>query len=59
VKSLNSEVVKALKQPDAIEFLERQGLEHPGGTPEEVASMIRTEAIKWAKVIRTIGIRPQ
>ncbi|MEA3156726.1 MAG: hypothetical protein QOK44_4315, partial [Betaproteobacteria bacterium] len=59
LKSLNAEVEKGLKQPDALEFLEKQGLEHPGGTPEEVASMIRTENAKWTKVIRTMGIRAQ
>lgn len=59
VKSLNAEVEKALRQPDALEVLEKQGLEHAAGTPEEVASMIRTEVAKWTKVIKTIGIRPQ
>jgi tripartite-type tricarboxylate transporter receptor subunit TctC len=59
VKSLNAEVEKALKQTDALDVLERQGLEHAAGTPEEVASMIRTEVAKWTKVIRTMGIKPQ
>ncbi len=59
VKSLNAEVVKALRQTDAMEILEKQGLEHPASTPEEVASMIRAEAAKWTKVIKTIGIKPQ
>jgi tripartite-type tricarboxylate transporter receptor subunit TctC len=59
VKNLNGEVEKAFKQPDAIDFLEKQGLEHPGGAPEEVGSMIRAEATKWSKVIRTMGIKAQ
>ena len=59
VKSLNAEVGKALKQPDALEVLEKQGLEHSSGTPDEVASMIRAEFAKWTKVIRTMGIKPQ
>ena len=59
VKSLNAEVEKALKQPEALEALEKQGLEHSAATAEEVASMIRTEAAKWSKLIRTMGIRPQ
>jgi tripartite-type tricarboxylate transporter receptor subunit TctC len=57
VSSLNAEAEKALKQPDALEFLEKQGLEHPGGTPDEVAATIRTEAAKWTKVIKTMGIK--
>jgi tripartite-type tricarboxylate transporter receptor subunit TctC len=59
VKSLNAEVGKALRQTDALEVLEKQGLEQSAGTPEEVASMIRTEVAKWTKVIKTMGIRPQ
>ena len=59
VKSLNAEVSKGLKQPDASELLEKQGLEYSPGTPEDVASMIRTEAAKWTKVIKTMGIKAQ
>ena len=59
VRSINAEVVKGLRQADALEVLERQGLEHSPGTPDEVASMIRAEAAKWTKVIRTMGIKAQ
>jgi tripartite-type tricarboxylate transporter receptor subunit TctC len=59
VKSLNAEIGKGLRQPDASELLERQGLELSPGTPEEVASMIRSELAKWTKVIKTMGIKPQ
>ncbi|HET7160548.1 MAG TPA: tripartite tricarboxylate transporter substrate-binding protein, partial [Burkholderiales bacterium] len=58
VKSLNAEIVKALRQTDAVEILEKQGLEHPASTPEEVAAMIRAEAAKWTTVVKTIGIKP-
>jgi tripartite-type tricarboxylate transporter receptor subunit TctC len=59
VKSLNAEVGKGLRQTDALELLKKQGLEHSAGTPEAVASMVRTEVAKWTKVIKTMGIRPQ
>jgi tripartite-type tricarboxylate transporter receptor subunit TctC len=59
VKTLNAELGKGLKQPDASELLEKQGLEYAPGTPEEVASMIRSEAAKWTKLIRTMGIKAQ
>ena len=59
VKSLNAEVEKGLRQPDALEVFEKQGLEHSGGTPEEVASLIRTEVAKWTKVIKRMGIKAQ
>jgi len=57
VKSLNAEVGKGISQPDVSATLERQGVEPSPGTPDEVASMIRTEAAKWTKVIRAIGIQ--
>ena len=59
LKSLNGEIAKGLRQPDASELLEKQGLEPSPATSEEVASMIRTEVAKWTKVIRTMGIKPQ
>jgi tripartite-type tricarboxylate transporter receptor subunit TctC len=59
VKTLNAEVGKGLRQPDAAELLEKQGLEYSPGTPEEVASMIRKEAAKWTKLIKTMGIKAQ
>jgi len=59
VKSLNAELVKGLKMPDALAVLEKQGLEYSAGTPEEVASMIRAEVAKWTKVVKAAGIKPQ
>jgi tripartite-type tricarboxylate transporter receptor subunit TctC len=59
VKSLNAEIAKGLRQPDASELLEKQGLELSPGTPEEVASMVRSEVAKWTKVIKAMGIKPQ
>jgi tripartite-type tricarboxylate transporter receptor subunit TctC len=59
VKNLNAEIAKGLRQPDASELLEKQGLETSAATPEDVASMIRAESAKWTKVIRAIGIKPQ
>jgi tripartite-type tricarboxylate transporter receptor subunit TctC len=59
VKSLNAEINKGLRQPDAMELLAKQGLELSSGTPEEAAAMIRGEVAKWTKVIKAMGIKPQ
>lgn len=59
VKRLNAEVGKGISRPDVSAALEKQGVEPSPGTPDEVASMIRTEAAKWTKVIRAIGIQSQ
>lgn len=58
VKTVNAEVGKGLRQGDALEVLEKQGLEQAAGPQEEAASLIRTEAAKWAKVIKATGIKP-
>lgn len=59
VASVNAEVGKGLRQPDAADALEKQGLELFAGSPEEVGAAIRAEAAKWTKLIRTIGIKAQ
>ena len=58
VKTINAEIGKGLKQRDALEVLQKQGLEHSPASPEEVASLIRAEVTKWAKVIKATGIKP-
>ena len=58
VKTINAEVGKGLRQPDALNVLEKQGLEQAAGTPEELASQVKTEVAKWTKVIKATGIKP-
>ncbi len=52
VKRLNVEVVKLLALPDVKEKLANVGAEPAGDTPEEFSAFIRTEIVKWGKVIR-------
>ncbi len=59
VKSINAEIAKGLRQADALEVLEKQGLEQAAGPQEEAASLIRTEVAKWTKVVTATGIKPQ
>jgi tripartite-type tricarboxylate transporter receptor subunit TctC len=58
VKSLSAEVGKGLRQADALEVLEKQGLEQTALTPDELGWFIAKEVSKWAKVIKTTGIKP-
>jgi len=50
------ELVKALKDPEVIAALEKQGLEPEPGTPEELAKLIDIETEKWTKVVREAKI---
>lgn len=54
---LNTEFNKALKQPALVKKLGDEGAEVLGGTPEAFASLIKTDNVRWAKVIKDAGVR--
>ena len=54
---LNSEVGRALREPDARERLYSIGAEPMNGTPEEFTAYIAAEMAKWSKVVKTAGLR--
>jgi tripartite-type tricarboxylate transporter receptor subunit TctC len=41
------------------ERLTAQGMEMAGSTPEEFASLIRSETEKWATVLKAAGIKAE
>jgi len=53
------ETVRALKDPEVRDRLVADGADPVGSTPEEFAAYLRAETIKWAKVVKAIGIRPE
>ncbi|MFZ9151943.1 MAG: tripartite tricarboxylate transporter substrate binding protein [Burkholderiales bacterium] len=55
VTRLHAHTVKILAGPTR-QRLEAQGFEPEGGTPAEFAAYIKTEIVKWAKVIKDAGI---
>jgi tripartite-type tricarboxylate transporter receptor subunit TctC len=55
VTRLHGDTVKILAGPTR-QRLEAQGFEPDGGTPAEFAAYIKSEIIKWAKVIKDAGI---
>jgi tripartite-type tricarboxylate transporter receptor subunit TctC len=59
VTLLHREIVAIIALPDVKERLATLGLEPVGTTPEECAAQMRTEIVKWAKVIREAGIRAE
>ena len=42
---------KALKDPEVLKELERQGLNALGGSPDDFANFIKSETQRWAQVI--------
>ena len=59
VQRINTEVEKALRQPDVAEKLASQGVDTYYSTPEQFAARIKEEIPKWAKVIGASGVRPE
>jgi tripartite-type tricarboxylate transporter receptor subunit TctC len=59
IARLNREIVAILHLPDVVERLSSQGAEPVGSTPEEFAAYIRSETVKWAKVVRDSGAKAE
>jgi tripartite-type tricarboxylate transporter receptor subunit TctC len=57
IARLNRELVKLMSLPDVREKFSQQGVDPASSTPEEFAQLIRDEVARWAKVIRTAGIK--
>jgi len=57
MRRLQTEVAKALQQPDVREKLAGIDVEPVGSTPEEAARRIRAESERWAPVVRQINLR--
>jgi tripartite-type tricarboxylate transporter receptor subunit TctC len=59
VARLNQAIVKALKSPEAIKLLDKQGVEPQPGTPQELAKYTRREYDTWGKVVKEAGIKAE
>jgi tripartite-type tricarboxylate transporter receptor subunit TctC len=59
ITRLNTELVKALNSPDLRARLTAAGIEPVSTTPEQFASFIRSETVRYANVIKTAGIKPE
>jgi tripartite-type tricarboxylate transporter receptor subunit TctC len=57
VVKLNSEILKALKAPDIVDFMLKDGADPVGSSPGELAATFRREIEKYAKVIKTARIK--
>ena len=59
IAKLNSEISAILKMPDVRAKLEGAGIEIQGGTPEDYAALIKSDLVKWDKVIKAAGIKAE
>ena len=56
VARLNAEANKFIKTKEFSERIAADGAEPVGGTPEAFATLIRTEIVKWAAVVKHAGL---
>lgn len=59
IGKLNSEIVKVVSRPDTAERLAGEGADPAPGTPDQFGAFIRSEIVRWAKVIKASGATPQ
>jgi tripartite-type tricarboxylate transporter receptor subunit TctC len=53
---LNKELIRAMASPNVRERFATEGVEPIGGTPDQFADYIKTELVKWGKVLKDAGI---
>lgn len=53
IEKLNSEIVKMMRSPAVNEHFVRQGLEVFSSSPGQFGAKIKSDIVKWGKVVRT------
>jgi tripartite-type tricarboxylate transporter receptor subunit TctC len=59
VATISSEVVKIMQAPDIRDRFMADGFEPAGLGPDEFSKYLRGEIVKWDKIVKAAGIRPQ
>jgi hypothetical protein len=54
---MNEDINKVLVMPDVVEKLAQYGAEDGGGSAQRFADFIRTEQVKWAKVVKDSNVK--
>jgi tripartite-type tricarboxylate transporter receptor subunit TctC len=58
IARLNGEALKSLKTREVYEALIRQGMDPVNTTPGEFSAYLKSEIVKWTRVVREAGIHP-
>ena len=46
--------MRAIRSPEVRSNLEQQGYSVEGSSPEELAQLVKSDLVKWSKVIKSI-----
>jgi tripartite-type tricarboxylate transporter receptor subunit TctC len=57
ITRLNSEIARAIALPDMQERFVLQGIDLQSSTPEQFSALIKSEIVKWRKVVREAGAK--
>jgi tripartite-type tricarboxylate transporter receptor subunit TctC len=58
IQKVNEAINSMLKTPDVRERLSAMAFEPVGGTPQQFGDYIKTETVKWGKIVRDGNIKP-
>ena len=59
VTRLNTEIKRVLKMPSVTDVLLGEGLEARTNSPEEMANYARSEYVRWGKIVKAAGLKPE
>ncbi|QWE02142.1 tripartite tricarboxylate transporter substrate binding protein [Polynucleobacter sp. JS-JIR-II-b4] len=59
VKKLHDEVAKIMQQPAVQKKLEAEGAKYYAMTPEAFGVFQKKESVRWGKIIKSAGIKPE
>ena len=57
IERVNTQALKAIAAPDVREQMSKLGLEPGGSTPQQYATMIAEELVRWRAVVKAAGIK--
>jgi tripartite-type tricarboxylate transporter receptor subunit TctC len=59
VQKLNAEIIKAMRAPEVKARIEAAGYDIVGSTPEQLDTFIKSEIVRWGKVVKDSGATVQ
>ena len=57
LRVLSTEIVKIMQVPEVRQRFSGDGFEPVGSTPDQFSKFVRTEIVKWEKIIKTAGLK--